>query len=800
VSTTLEDPRLQPQPHQTPEEVPATQAEPTPGPQQATPPPTQITQLDEEPPLTRSEVFRAAAGALSTTLGCAFLVGGMFIGVMPKIYAAVGGIVGVAMAVWAARAQKRATLVQSLSILGVIFAGIVLLAIGDFGAVSKLGKVISEAAHNARLHRPPTPFDTGWAALVPWTVGLVGYAAAWIGTIGRKPAVGILVPIPVIAFAAIAQPAELQVPAGIVAFVTFIVGLAVIYRADRGEGDGVSRSYELKRAMKTAPLILILSAGLIALAQTNLLFPSTLYDPTQRAQLPHSVPLKGVPDRVLFSTVSKSKFTGPWRIGVLDVYDGANWRLPPFAQSSLTPAPISGSLSDAFEAPYTSDLEAVVTVAGLDGTVLPLPARAAGITVDNAPKLDIDKRGETVRVHEGQVRTGLKYSIFFSNLPKKGQLEAAGTPSQEFLTEYTDVANRQPGTATKALIDLSFSRTKNAWDRLDFLRKQLLDNVTASGAGLPVEVPPAKLEDMIGGSKQATPYEIVAGQVLLMRFSGIPARIGYGFDHGEEKDGKLEFRPKYGASWMEVYFQGFGWFPVTGFPKHAKQRLGNADTVINAPILPSDQIAVELIVPLRQIPGNLLFLQIRNIVLALLPFAVLFGLVWLLWPIVFKARRRSKRRQWALDEGRTARIAVAYAELRDMATDLGVGDPYLTPLAYVHKVVPDDEHAELAWLVTRTLWGDLREHVTDDEVFAAEELSRSLRRRLSEAQPFTIRGIALVSRLSLRNPYAPELLSPPLQKLSLRKLVRVPKPLRLRLPVRRRKEEAVDEALEAAQG
>jgi hypothetical protein len=106
--------------------------------------------------------------------------------------------------------------------------------------------------------------------------------------------------------------------------------------------------------------------------------------------------------------------------------------------------------------------------------------------------------------------------------------------------------------------------------------------------------------------------------------------------------------------------------------------------------------------------------------------------------------------------------------------------------------------------VTRTLWGDLRPSITDDEVFAAEELSRSLRRRLFEAQPFTIRAISLVSRLSLRNPYAPELLSPALEKLSVRDAVRKLSPRRTFRAVlrvgrfRRKTKETTDEAVETA--
>jgi hypothetical protein len=76
---------------------------------------------------------------------------------------------------------------------------------------------------------------------------------------------------------------------------------------------------------------------------------------------------------------------------------------------------------------------------------------------------------------------------------------------------------------------------------------------------------------------------------------------------------------------------------------------------------------------------------------------------------------------------------------------------------YLDRFIEDDEHTELAWLVTRVLWGDLQTDATLELAVAAEELSRSLRRRLSGAQPATVRFVAAVSRLSLRNPFAPDL-------------------------------------------
>jgi hypothetical protein len=76
---------------------------------------------------------------------------------------------------------------------------------------------------------------------------------------------------------------------------------------------------------------------------------------------------------------------------------------------------------------------------------------------------------------------------------------------------------------------------------------------------------------------------------------------------------------------------------------------------------------------------------------------------------------------------------------------------------FLDRFVEDPDHTEFAWLVTRTMWGDLQDSITPDLVVSAEELSRSLRRRLAQAHPSTVRFVALVSRLSLKDPYAPDL-------------------------------------------
>ena len=60
-------------------------------------------------------------------------------------------------------------------------------------------------------------------------------------------------------------------------------------------------------------------------------------------------------------------------------------------------------------------------------------------------------------------------------------------------------------------------------------------------------------------------------------------------------------------------------------------------------------------------------------------------------------------------------------------------------------VIVSERRTELAWLVTRALWGDLQRDLRDEDVVFAEEAAASLRRRLRGAQPMYNRVLAAVN-------------------------------------------------------
>jgi len=151
-----------------------------------------------------------------------------------------------------------------------------------------------------------------------------------------------------------------------------------------------------------------------------------------------------------------------------------------------------------------------------------------------------------------------------------------------------------------------------------------------------------------------------------------------------------------------------------------------------------------------------LYERIRQQLFLLLPYALLLLLAYLVTPAAMKQWRRQKRRRWAESLGPRAQVAVEYAELRDLAHDLNVGDPLDTPLEYLKRTVDDDQHAELAWLVSRAMYGDLAAETSEEAARDAEELSTSLRRRMFRAQPFQVRVLATLSKASIRQPYTTE--------------------------------------------
>lgn len=694
---------------------------------------------------------RLAVAMALPTVGAAIMVGGVFLGVSPRIYAAVAGLLGVGLAIGASRIRRPAA--ANVVIIGGLFLiGLLMVVPTGLGNLASLSGLVRSAAAAGNVLRPPVEFTAGWHAVSGWLLGIVGFAACWVALVLRKPSIGMLIPLPVAALAGISVPKVAQVPSGIVVLALFAAALGVLSSAaEFGEGDvRPPLAYELKRVGKGLVFIVIVTVALGLLSQSNFLFPEPIVNPAEEAQKPQTQPLSEVEDRVLFEV--ESSITGPWRLGSLDVYDGKDFRLPPFAQNRVRDVPRSGVVNE----DLASAVSARFTIFGLDGAVLPALPNTVGV-VARGPRLAFDSRNGNIRLAQGQVTMGQTYAVAAAPVPKVDDLRMANGAPPAALRQFVSVPDMPP--AVQAKVDEVTAQFDNKWDRFAALRTFVLENVTSTGVGAPASVPPSRVDDMIGGSQEGTPFEIVAAQALLARWVGVPSRIGYGFDGGEDVAGKFQVRPKHGATFVEVYFPGYEWIPVIGTPKKAKPTVGGnpGQQKIDDTVLPSNEIVTQVYLPLITPPPSILGAQIAQSLLGVALVGLLLFLLYLVYPALRKAVIRSRRRAAAADASARTRIALAYADWRDLATDYGYQHGSDTPLLFLDRFAEDQEHTELAWLVTRALWGDLQGQIGPGEVVAAEELSRALRRRLAQAHPATVRVVAAFSRFSLRDPYAPEI-------------------------------------------
>lgn len=696
---------------------------------------------------------RASLGVALSSIAAATVVGGVFIGAESRVITCVTAVLGVVVA-YAVSKIKGAVTANLLLVVGIGVIGLAAMIPAGFGTIGSVSHYVSQAAHEGDILRPPLEFTPGWHAILGWLMATVGVVAAWTALVLNKPTAGLLIPLPLAVVAGISVPKSQQVATGIVMVVLFAAALGVVATGQLvGEDDEpLSVGFQVRRALRSLVVIGLLSALLVGASKEHFLFPKPKFNPASTAQLPKTVPPTNAPDRLLFTV--KSTSPGPYRVGVLDVYDGQAWRFAPVADSSLKDVDTSGVVTPGLAAGVTAD----ITIAGYTGTaVLPSLYRLIGI-VAQGPTFSYDPRSDTARVAQGQLAAGFRYQIAAAALPQVAQLQHVVNVPDELkpFLEAPPIPDRLNGL-------MSDVKRANLWDTFVALREKVLTTVVATGPGVPKAVGPDRVADMLlGATHQGSPYEATAAIALMARWAGIPSRIGFGFQAdpaAKDPQGAFTIHPKDAISYPEVYFDGYGWLPVTGLPQKAKANSSNTNANKNDNVKPSDAFGAQIALPELTPPASNFTKVLRLVVILVVALAILGYLAYLVTPALRKARVRSKRRARARELGPKARIALAYAEFRDLDTDLGYGFEADTPLAHLSRFAEDEEHKQLAWLVTRALWGDLRDEVTPTMASQAEELSKALRQRLSQAHPATMRFIAIFSRASLRSPYAPELVA-----------------------------------------
>ena len=699
--------------------------------------------------------FLTCIAVFLAVFGAGWMVAGLFHGALPRFIAIVGALAGVGPVAYSYRTRYPSA-IQYLTLPFALLIGALIVLPDTGGGTANLPGLVSEALRSGGIGQPPIPFDPGWRFVMVVLLATLGAAAASLSIAMNRPKVGVFMPVPLLFAAALIQPSEQTLITSGVALVLLVAALAVSYGIELAREGATSGQFEIRRFIRGGAVAAGLLAVLAFLTQVGFLFPEQQREEVIPPKRPEPPPTQ--PDRVLFTVTSNRQ--GPWRLGVLDVYDGRGWLLPPYESKRLTEIPekqrIGGALSSIKSDPQTGEsrkFTASFVINDVQGHVVPNIANP-NVVETTGFAMQYDPRTQMFRLPAKRATSGMAYRVDSPAPPSGEELSEAPSPPASF-SEFLEVPP-PPGEVVTLLTE---APQTNAWDRLQYLRNAFYQRVVAAGSGNPVDVPPSRVAEMLAGG-EATPFEITAAEGLLARWAGVPSRIGYGFYSGDRPDPSgpvFQVRPRHGSTWLEAYFHGHGWVTIVGVPPRAKANLNEAKRKEEQSVQPTEELSLIVYVPIRRETSTLLYQIVRYWAGVAAPFVLGALLIWAFFPGPVKLARRLLRGRWASGLGERARVVNAYAEFRDVANDLNMGDPVETPLEFTSATEHDDEHLELAWLVTRAIWGDLSRDLRREDAEAAEDMAQSVIRRLRRGQPISTRILSFASRASLRDPYSEEI-------------------------------------------
>jgi hypothetical protein len=724
------------------------------------PPPTAEPDLSGRP----LGIGLTCAGAAVATLAAGWMLGGVFAGPLPRIAAMLAAMCGPAAVLLSYRFARPA-LIQYLALPAALLSGALFVLPSTTGGSANLPSLVVEAIKSGGLGQPPVPFEPGWRFLIVVLLALLGTGAASLGVSADRPRLAVLIPLPVVIGAALVQPTAHAAFNSVIAIVLMVGALILSSGAQLVQEGASSTRFEARRLMRGAGALAVLAAILVPLSQAGFLFPAASDDRVIPPMRPKPQP--PLSDRVLYTVTAAKGDQGPWRFGVEDSFNGEAWLLPPYDVRRFVDvggdgdlrAALKGHPLDPADGPASipaaggQTREVTFTVGDLPGRVLPIIEGARAIT-NRDLTLQFDPRTQTLRAPNGRPPKGTSYTVRGAALPDAATLAAAPAANADELKTYLQVP-----TAPQGVLDLLAKAPKdNKFRRLQYVRTELYKKVVAAGKGEPVDISPERVVEMLGGAK-ATPFEITAAEALLARWAGVPSRIGYGFYSGtrNKADTGYEIHPRDGATWLEAYFPGPGWVSIVGRPPRAQASTSQDQKNRDQSIRATEDLALIVHVPVALDSLHQFYEDARYWIVVSLPWVLLVVLVGVFYPAALKQVRRVRRLRWARRAGPSERILASYADFRDRMRDLNAPHPNATPLEFVRSLAYDDEHWELAWLVTRALYGDLRRDVRPEDARAAEAMARSVTRRTTRGQRLVVRMLGQANRGSLRDPYTTEL-------------------------------------------
>ena len=285
-----------------------------------------------------------------------------------------------------------------------------------------------------------------------------------------------------------------------------------------------------------------------------------------------------------------------WRATVLDEFDGFGWR-----RSAEGGAPVSTAIVERWVS------GAAFSVRSLESRLLISSGEALdvegvdGVTANPDGTLDTDAE---------PLEQGVEYSVSaYAPEPGAQRMRAASQTYRRELLPYTRIAipfrpaapgmsqaiepltpatlqvplwgsRRRGGAVVEGVANSPYERTDRLARRLTAGQPSAYDSVIAVQQHLrssyeyserpparPLPIPAFLFRDRVGYCQQFS-----GAMALMLRMSGIPARVATGFAPGTAvsgRDGTWEVTDLDAHSWVEVYFDRIGWVPFDPTPAAA---------------------------------------------------------------------------------------------------------------------------------------------------------------------------------------------------------------------------------------
>lgn len=322
-----------------------------------------------------------------------------------------------------------------------------------------------------------------------------------------------------------------------------------------------------------------------------------------------------------------------------------------------------------------------------------LPVFSSPLSIDVAGDWRFDENSATVFSRD-DTSAGLEYSLRAQQPnPTRTQLSRAPDldPDNPLQVDFTALpTGLDPAVA--ALVDslVAAAGAGGPYERTLAINNYLTDSANGFLYSLTTE-PGTSGDDLVNFLENKRGYceQYAAAMAVMLRATGVPARVVLGYTPGTFEDGAWTVTTDDAHSWVEAYFSGFGWMPFDPTPIGPGRavELGyapRADSVAD-----EEQTSAAPSVSPGQLPGgqapqfdeslsdpNTLNRTTVQDGFNWLPIAIIGGLlivlVALLGPALIRVRTRLSRLRLVGRSRAGPGAHAAWDELMDTATDLGL--------------------------------------------------------------------------------------------------------------------------------